>query len=899
MTAVNSTSALVFSSLPKYDGSGNVISYSIKESLPSGTYQTAGGSDLTSEYADPSETAATEFTAPVNGERKYGYVGTCTKVTATETVSGSSRTFVEQYDILNTIPVYDFNADIEWLDDSNRDGIRPSEMNAILKRKISSDSDKTTVATQSVKTNGEETWNYSLGRYLRFDENNNAYIYSIDESAKTGGDFSKYGRAYSRSITMAAEGTASNNAAETGSYEVSDKATTVTATAATFHMVNSYTPQVGDVTLIKNWEETLSGYDYKSYTRPSSITLTLKRRYAGGSDETVQDVTLSVDLSSDSFSDTVSGLYLRTNPTGSKIANGESKVFSYFIDEAAVPSGYQIKEYSPLQNVGVQLNTETAASLSITNELKTKTLTVKKLWVDNGYTPEPHYTVTADVELVNVSPTAVVKSISDVTTAGVTITVPEFIGENYSKFKVTETNQHYGYEVNYKIGSGEYSSTPTEFFINNSDLTSAAGSYTVTLKNTLPLVQYTARKVWNDENNRDYVRPASISFRLQRSLSAEIPDSELTDAEIALKSTPEVVSTLSAAPTGWSVDFGKQLRYSVSNKPYIYEVVEVEDPHYTKSVEQLGDTTILDDGTQKTDYRFTNTHNVDERALTVEKIWNDDLYDYKTTVRPANLGDIEVVLWCRYLKADGTWADERVNSDNRVRDHIISTLAEGASYDYDPELDDFSAVNDFKRTYTFSHLPVYINVDGTATTAGTTLKQSVYYYVKEVFNSSSNGHIYKADYSNDNSSFHTTPGYTLSGNEYIDPTGTSLVSGSDPANKTIYVRNTPATRDILVTKTWQDHGYGAAAQTTGMTDLSKNLHYKTALELNSDSVSYDVTLYLAKTDSEAGKIPKRARASYSKTCQSTIRTATSSYTRSPNGSMITTAIPPPQEKTSI
>ena len=849
--AKDSTSALVFKSLPKYDSSGNEITYAIWESLPSGTYSVASGTDLTATYAAATETAVSAFTPPVDGERKYGYVGTCTKVTATETVSGASKTYVEQYDIKNTLPVYDFNADIEWLDDNNRDGIRPSEMNVVLKRKISTDTDKATVVTQSSKTNGTETWNYALGTQLRFDENNNAYTYSIDESAKTGGTFSSYSRAYSKSITMVTEGTPSNNTAEAGPYESADKDTTATASSATFHMVNSYTPQVGSVTLVKNWEETLSGYDYKNYTRPNTITLTLKRKYEGGSDETVQDVALSIDRTTDSFSDTVSNLYLNTNPTGSKIANGASKVYTYYLDEGTVPSGYQIKAYSPAQATGVQLNTTTAASLSVTNELKTKTITVKKLWQDNGYTPEPHYTVTANVELVNVSPVATVQSIADVTTEGVTITVPEFIGANDAKFKVTETNQHYGYEVSYQIGSGAYSTTATEFFINNSDLIS--GNYTVTLKNTLPLVQYTAHKVWNDENNRDYVRPASITFNLQRSLASDIPDAALTAAEIALKSTPEVVATLSATPTSWYVDFGKQLKYSDSNKPYIYEVVEVEDSHYSKSMEQLGNTTTLADGTEKTDYQFTNTHTVDEKSLIVRKLWNDNRYDYKDTLRPTNLDEIEVELWCRYLKADGTWADEKVDTDNRVRDHINSTVAAGSSYDYDPELDDFASVDDYTRTYTFQHLPVYINVDGTATTAGTTVKQAVYYYVKEKFNSSANGYIYQADYSNDNSSFYTTPGYTQSGSEYIDPTGTTLVNGSESSNKTIYVRNTPQMRDILVAKTWEDHGYGAASQTTGMTDLSKNLHYKTAFELNSTSVSYDVTLYLAKADSEAGK----------------------------------------------
>lgn len=747
--------ALVFKGLPKYDSNGNIITYTVKESLPTGTdYTVASGDSISSEKVTAADVSATEFIVPTNSDRKYGYIGTCTKVV--------NDNIVTQYDITNTLPLTAVQAVKYWDDQSDVFGIRPASINLELTTRKNGDTGAwetpksvTPTGNDPVKDSTNNTWTYTYTKLLKYSEDNQLYHFRIEEKFASGETHingykvPKYCKADENNDSRQTVTNVENNGNK--NWDGTNPLTEQLAVKNTL--------DTRDITVTKTWVD--NGY-------PSASNL---------------HYDIDVTLDSSTLTCSTEG---KNDGTFSKL-------------------------YKETQTITVSGNSVTFQNL-------------------------PKYDKNGDVIVYNVREDA--KAGNDPKETDKTSDMTKANSSDIlTPAKFTDGDRHYNY-----VGSAVYTAT------HDGSLTGKPYLTRVDITNTLPLVSFTAQKKWEDENNRDYLRAATVTFTLQRRTDSSQPW--------------EDVSSLTARydedeSKCWKVNFGKQLEYSTENKQYEYQVIEGEILGYTGNSATLTSQILIDEDLPNlgeitnTDYTFTNTHEVAERQLTVTKIWNDNEYNYKDTLRPTNLNDIEVELWCIYKDKNGEWVDEKVDSDNRVRDHINAKVN---NYDYDPELNIFSA-GDYQREYTFRNLPVYINVDDDAVSAPSAVekKQAVYYYVKETFHSTSNGHIYSADYSNDNSTYYDTPGGKSSGTEWTDLTGTKLLSDSStPNNQTIYVRNTPKKRDILVTKTWEDYGYGDSEIDTGMTDLSKNLHYNTALKLDSESVSYTETKYLAKADSEEG-----------------------------------------------
>lgn len=130
--AANETEGVVFQKLPIFDKNGQVIVYKVKEAYDNdNSHEVASGNDLHSALTGTLTAATpTEFTAPTDTERRYGYEGTCKKIEAGET----GKKYVKQYSITNTLPVATFNVDVFWNDQMNRDGKRLESVKTVLKR---------------------------------------------------------------------------------------------------------------------------------------------------------------------------------------------------------------------------------------------------------------------------------------------------------------------------------------------------------------------------------------------------------------------------------------------------------------------------------------------------------------------------------------------------------------------------------------------------------------------------------------------------------------------------------------------------------------------------------------------------------------------------------------------
>ena len=128
-------------------------------------------------------------------------------------------------------------------------------------------------------------------------------------------------------------------------------------------------------------------------------------------------------------------------------------------------------------------------------------------------------------------------------------------------------------------------------------------------------------KVWNDNNNQDGMRPASVTIRLMKKLGdaapAEVSRFTLAEADREINNTP------------WSHVFdnlpknenGTEIRYSVEEVPVDGYSVRIAEEAFS-----------LTDGSVK-GFTVTNTHEPKQIDISVTKVWDDN--DNALGVRPA------------------------------------------------------------------------------------------------------------------------------------------------------------------------------------------------------------------------------------------------------------------------
>ena len=147
------------------------------------------------------------------------------------------------------------------------------------------------------------------------------------------------------------------------------------------------------------------------------------------------------------------------------------------------------------------------------------------------------------------------------------------------------------YELSREEGEnpGEYVITPSGVKLQgNYSVTYLPGRLTITWNPTT----FSAEKVWNDDNNRDGIRPVSLGVILTGS-DGSIRTRRLTEAN------------------GWKVSVEDLPLYN-GGQTITYTWSEEEVPGYDGTSEVLGNVTI-----------FTNTHAITRTTATVTKIWDD------------------------------------------------------------------------------------------------------------------------------------------------------------------------------------------------------------------------------------------------------------------------------------
>ena len=343
----------------------------------------------------------------------------------------------------------------------------------------------------------------------------------------------------SKEIQAAADGTwtatfeklAKYKAGKEIKYTVTEEAVAeYEATITDFTITNKYAPKEIDYKVTKVWNDA-NNQDGK---RPESVTVQLYKKVGAADPVAVEGkkLTLTAKEKTDDNTWVASFTNLPQYEAGKEI--------TYSIKEVDVPAGYKASV--------------TGQVVTNTHNPDTVILSGTKVWKDNN-NQDGKRTTSVKVQILNGE--KVVQEIE----------VSEKTGWKFESKKLPKYEN--GKEIKYTVketAMTEYKATIT---------TDKDGKYTITNEHTPEKTAVKGHKIWKDEDNKDGIRPASITVKL-------LADGKETGQTATVSET-----------NGWTYEFTGLDRYQ-EGKEIAYTVEEVNVPDgYTASVEG---------------YNITNTH---------------------------------------------------------------------------------------------------------------------------------------------------------------------------------------------------------------------------------------------------------------------------------------------------
>ncbi|MBE6937794.1 MAG: Cna B-type domain-containing protein, partial [Ruminococcaceae bacterium] len=447
-----------------------------------------------------------------------------------------------------------------WNDDGNRDGKRPEAITVNLLKNGN--------VIDTITVTEAQGWSWSFEALPRFENGGNEIVYSVTENAVEG----------------------------------------YTASYSGYDITNSYTPEELGITVFKLWADDGD----RDGIRPDSIDLTL---YANG--EAVQ--TVAVSGTGDTWTHTFTGL--------NKYDAGE--LITYTVSEAPV-AGYE--------------TTYSEDTLTVTNTHDPETVNVSgtKTWNDDGNRDGKR-------------PEAITVNLLQNGNVIDTITVTEAQGWSWS-FEALPRFENGGNEIVYSV---------TENAVEG--YTASYSGYDITNSYTPEELGITVVKSWEDGNDRDGIRPDSVTVVL-------IANGRETDETLEL-----------SAENNWTASFTGLAKYS-SGVPVEYSVKEISVAGYGTVIS----------GNVTEGFTVTNTHEPETVNVSGTKFWNDD--NNRDGIRPERI-TVKIL-------ADGVEVAQiessRVNDWNyslelpRYRDggvEIVYTVAEEPVEGYTDEYDGYDVTN--------------------------------------------------------------------------------------------------------------------------------------------------------------------------------------------------------------
>ncbi|QQC35293.1 Cna B-type domain-containing protein [Streptococcus oralis] len=343
----------------------------------------------------------------------------------------------------------------------------------------------------------------------------------------------------SKEIQAAADGTwtveftklAKYKAGKEIKYTVTEEAVAeYESTITDFTITNKYAPKAIDYKVTKVWNDA-NNQDGK---RPESVTVQLYKKVGDADSVAVEGkkLTLTAKDKTDANTWVASFTNLPQYEAGKEI--------TYSIKEVDVPAGYEASV--------------TGQVVTNTHTPETVVLSGTKVWKDNN-NQDGKRADKVKVQILNGD--KVVQEIE----------VSEATGWKFESKALPKYEN--GKEIEYKVKEvvvAEYKSVVTDH---------KDGKYTITNKHTPLKTTVKGKKIWKDEENKDGIRPSSVTVKL-------LADGKETGQTATVSET-----------SGWTYEFTGLDRYQ-EGKEIAYTVEEVNVPDgYTASVE---------------DYNITNTH---------------------------------------------------------------------------------------------------------------------------------------------------------------------------------------------------------------------------------------------------------------------------------------------------
>ncbi|MFC2798412.1 MAG: Cna B-type domain-containing protein [Streptococcus halitosis] len=299
------------------------------------------------------------------------------------------------------------------------------------------------------------------------------------------------------------------------------------STITDFTITNKYAPKAIDYKVTKVWKDA-NNQDGK---RPESVTVQLYKKVGNADPVAVEGkkLTLTAKDKTDANTWVASFTNLPQYEAGKEI--------TYSIKEVDVPAGYKASV--------------TGQVVTNTHDIETVVLSGTKVWKDNN---------NQDGKRTDKVKVQIFKGEGEKAELVQEIEVSEKSGWKFESKALPkyENGQEIKYTVK-EVAVKEYTSTVT---------TDKDGKYTITNEYTPEKTSIKGKKIWKDEENKDGIRPASITVKL------------LADGQDTGK------TAVASEATGWTYEFTGLERYKDTKGTEIkYSVEEVPVEGYSSKVE--------------------------------------------------------------------------------------------------------------------------------------------------------------------------------------------------------------------------------------------------------------------------------------------------------------------------
>ena len=358
-------------------------------------------------------------------------------------------------------------------------------------------------------------------------------------------------------------------------------------------ITNTYKPGKTSLTVTKNWKDA----NNQDGLRPASIQVQLYK------DGLATDQVVELSAAND-----WKGAFENLD------AKAAGKAITYTVKEVAVPDGYK-----------VTVNDKDKANVVLTNthEPALTEMKVTKKWEDandqDGLRPKS----------IKVQLYAGDEKVGD----PVELSADNQWTHTFSKLAEKKAGQAISYRV-------EEVSVPEGYQVTAD--TSDAAHTILTNTHTPAVIDIPVTKIWNDQDNQDGLRPASIVVNLLAN-GEKVAQKELTNA------------------TDWKESFTGLPKFK-DGKEIVYTLQEEKVAEYTTTIDQAA-------------YTITNTHAPGKTSVTVTKKWDDE--NDKDGIRPKS---IRVQLYANdqkvgqevELSAENKWTHTFADLDEKANGNTIT-----------------------------------------------------------------------------------------------------------------------------------------------------------------------------------------------------------------------------------